>query len=258
MRVLRRWRMAATVAIMTIIALVSPLVGSVVVMAQPMMNGGPSVVAFPFENTTGKGTDQLGSSLSAAIRATLSQQYAVYGFNPKSPSVERAVSENRLTRQDIAPPFDTDKAVKIGKEMGADLVMVGSIDEITYDPNAKTSSLTVTVQLVDVKTGTPAKTTAVTGRSKEGAQSADEGALMAQALDDVIAKTTQALGVEKAAPAPGEQPKARGEKKPVTKKARNRTATGVLLGLLVILLAASSNGGGGGGGSSTELPPPPP
>jgi len=255
MKIFRRWRLAASVAIMTITALVSPLFGSVAVLAQPMMNGKSSVVAFPFENTTGKGSEQLGPSLSVAIRSNLAQYYSVFAYSPKSPSVERAISENRLTRQDIAPPFDNDKAIKIGKEMGADAVMVGSIDEITYDPNARSASVTVSAQLLDTKGGTPIKSAAVTGRSKEGAQTADEGVLMAQALDDVITKLSEALGVPKVVVAPTEPVK---EKKVAPAKGRrNNTAVGILAGLLLILLASTNRGGGGGGGGLDQPPPPP-
>jgi hypothetical protein len=240
--------MAASVAMMIGVALVSPLAGSHAAMAQDVMNGWSSVVAFPFENTTGKGGEQLGAALSSAIRTNLAQQYAVFAFNPRSPSVERAISENRLSRQEVAPPFDTDKAIKVGKEMGADLVMVGSIDEITYDPNARTSSLTVTVQMIDTRTGTPVKTTAVTGRSREGAQTADEGALLAQAIEDVIGKITEGMGVTKtgAVKEPAKEVKAQ-EKQAQDRKAappeqnrsRNRHAAVVLAAFLALLVATN-------------------
>jgi hypothetical protein len=89
-------------------------------------------------------------------------------FSDKLHSIKRAKMETTLKEEDLKGPFGTEKdqmacALKVANETAADLILVGSIDEVKVDAAKKTANVTLSAVIANSRTGTPIKTVAVTG-----------------------------------------------------------------------------------------------
>jgi len=99
--------------------------------------------------------------------------YSVVPFDPRVASVDRAMREQQITEKELAQPIDTTiegaaKAQKLATLISANLAMIGSVDVYDFNESKGEAELTVTVQLIDVRSG-KVSTVAATGKGK-GAQ----------------------------------------------------------------------------------------
>jgi hypothetical protein len=79
-------------------------------------------------------------------------------------------------------------------------VLSGSVEDYQIDSANKVAQITVSVNLINVKTGKVAKTLLVTGRTPDGATASEEDDVRALAAGDAVAKLKAQL-LEEAAPA---------------------------------------------------------
>lgn len=176
-------------------------------MAQDNISSAKNLAIFPFENTTSAGDQALGQDIATALR-TWSRMGNVYigtVFASNTPTMQRAKQERRLADADLQVPFDTVKAAKVGKEMAADVSLIGSIDDYRYDANAKEVQITLTAQLVSTKNGEELKTVAATGTGKATASITEENGIAGLAVQDAIGKISQSLGFVKTVNAQSEK-----------------------------------------------------
>ena len=116
------------------------------------------------------------------------QRYAVIAFDPRAMSVARAVQEQQFTEKEIAQPIPAfggvAKAQKLAALMGANFAMIGSIDKYDFDTSKSEAGLTVTAQLIDVRSGKIGTVVATgMGKGTEGSSRPEEIAGIAAAYD---------------------------------------------------------------------------
>ncbi|MCE5314586.1 MAG: hypothetical protein ABFD49_08200 [Armatimonadota bacterium] len=158
-----------------------------------------SLVIFPFDSgeTISKLPESFGEDMATALRSMLvgNDQYWVYFYTDRLAPVKRAKDDNLLKTQDASGPFssDTGKCVKLARLLAADYLICGAVEEYGVDKSTKSAQLTVSVNLVSVKTGKVVRTLLVTGRTPEGASTGDEDDSRALAAGDAIAKLKSQL-----------------------------------------------------------------
>lgn len=254
---LRAARVFSLIATVLAVAMVIPLAASVALAAQAPVGDTTSLVIFPYENTTSAGGKEIGGDVAAAVRSWLgfTSAYSSVVFSPKAPSMERATREKRVEPADLEGPFDKDKALKLGKELGAEMVLIGSIDDYNYNATEKTVDVTLTTQLYKVKTGDEVKTVALTGKGKAAPGGADESILAGKAIEDAVGQTVKSFGGVTGGPAAtvtaGTTTK---------KKGGFWSSKGVWVLLIGAIVAgvALATGGSKPTGTGTDNPPPPP
>jgi len=203
-----------------------------------------TVVVFPTANEAGA-TFELPAMLTSGLADVAARWPGtqMMMFNPRNPSVQRAIKEQRLRDSDITGSIDFDKAVRIGKEMGADYVLVSAVEEAKYDKDAGTYSLVAIAQLGDSANAKLIKGTNATGSASGAALS--ESQLAMAAIKDAVSKLANGLAIEsRQIPQPA---KLGGKKK------GQKWVYAVLAGALIFALASGSSGDSGG-----DNPPPPP
>jgi len=211
-----------------------------------------AVLVAPLENKTPTGGDELAQRVTHAIKTALdaSGRAAVVSTSETSPSVKRAIEQGRkISADDVRPPWDADKARRVGRELGADIALLGTIDEYAYDEGAKRVTISLSIQRLDVSTEDPPVSIGVTGRSADKPRPpAKEGTLMAEALDDAAVKVAEAVvgGGVVVKPAAKEKPARQGKKK-------NRWLIPLLA--VVAVVAIASGGGGGPSGPARVTSP---
>lgn len=214
-----------------------------------------TILVFPFEDTTKWAGEPLSSNVQLKIQTGLSSTggFRAFAFSESLPSVQRAVLENSLKKDDLKGPFGVEKsqvdsALKIGREMAADIILIGSIDDAKFDAVKHNAQITVTTMLVDVRTG-ESKTVAVSGMSPADAVANTESDLVFAAGNDTVTKLVNVVAPDQVAmPIQTVQ---------VKKKSSSKIVLwGLLLGLTVGLLSTHNNSGSGDSG--TDNPPSPP
>lgn len=124
-----------------------------------------SLVIFPFATSSvatanqeyvGQHAEDLVLLLKEGLSAT--GRYSVVLFDPRVPGVRRAVEEQKFTERQLADPIDTtfegvEMARQLAMLMGADIALIGSIDGYDFRRERGELEITVTAELVDVKTG---------------------------------------------------------------------------------------------------------
>lgn len=110
-------------------------------------------------------------------------------FEERLPSVARGVQEGSLRKADTAGPFagESSAAGKIARDVRADVYIVGDIEDLKLNEQAKSAELTLSAQLADAESGDIIKAVVVSGRSPEGA-SASSKELLALAAGDAVNK----------------------------------------------------------------------
>jgi hypothetical protein len=199
-----------------------------------------SILVFPFDNSAQvapeflESVQTLGQDTQLSLQTSLSAKGTcrALAFSERLPSVQRAVQEGTLKKEDLKGPFGLEKdatllALKLAREVAADLMLVGAID---------------------VRTGEVVKNVGLTGKTPEGTKSTSATDLISQAAADAVSK----LAAEIAPPAgaaPAVVP-------PVRKKSSSRKT------LLYLLLAAAAgiaiSNAGDGTAPVDDQPPPPP
>lgn len=215
-----------------------------------------TILVFPFDSANGDNA-QVASSLGEVIKAGLdaSGQYRVIVYSEQLPGVDRLIRLEPEKKSIIAGPFSGDptavsNAVAVGKELSAELMMVGSIDKCSVSDKG-VASVMATLQLIDANTGKTVKMAQATGTSKADSTSPNAAAI--QAAGDAGRKLLEGVvGPEGLKAAMNS-----GTTNPIQKKKSPKRSwiaailVGVGIGLLVSHHDKSS------GGNSSDFPPPP-
>jgi hypothetical protein len=215
--------------------------------AKPVpLPGVRTVMVFPFENNTASGGRALGEALADAVQRGMdaSRVYATAKFNPDSLLVQRAAAEQSGVLTDalknvidpIKGTVDQARAMQIAQRTGMQALMLGSIEEYTYDKAANKVSLVATAQILDAFTGEPLRTAGVTGTAT-GAAGADESTVAQAAATDVAGRILNGLSVP---PPPPPPPHKKGHKHQLTQEeegSRHRSPGWLPSGILLAILA---------------------
>jgi hypothetical protein len=203
-----------------------------------------TLVIFPPDNP-GNVNQSLLTSFADSIKAQAhaSGEYQVVEFSPHIASIARALTEQRLTDEDVRAPYDTTKATLLAKEMSADVFLVSSVEQYTYDKEKNTVSILLVGQLGDPKTGKLTATSTVTGTATDAVGGRNEDQLTTLAAIDAVNQLAKGLF-----PMAGVVV--------VKEKKKNKNLLWVVLGVAAAVAISNSNSGGGGG--SDDGPPPPP
>jgi len=162
------------------------VLGSVLVTIAVGNCASQAVVVFPFAVGSGvpvsktelakQYADDMLTLITEGLRQT--QRYSVMLFDPRVASVRRAIAEQLMTEKEATQPIDTTadgaaKARKLTSLVGADVAMIGSIEEYTFNEKTGEAVLTVTAQMIDVQTGS-IEPVVVTGRAKRAGDRSDQ------------------------------------------------------------------------------------
>ena len=157
------------------------------------------------------------------------------------PSITRAVEENRIRRDRLNPPFNereadgTWRAARVGALLDVDLAFAGRIEEFSYDPTKREAIITISGDLIDVRTGEVIVSVAETGRGRLGSDQEDVNIARIAAVAEVVQKVGAALR-ERLAP-PVQQPTQPQEERRPDRKRERATVT-----LFAIILGAVLGG----------------
>ena len=247
----RMWTARAVVC-----AMLSPILFSpAMVMAAQGQPLPPTVLVLPFapsQQIDAVVPATLGASLTRAVTSSLrgNGKFDVVQFSAADPSIVRAVEERRLRTAQITPPFDDpEQAVQVARDIGTEYAMAGVIEDYNYDAAAHKASLTVSVQWLDVKSGRPLKTVAISTEATGGSASTQDE-VNAKLVSEAVNRVLQELAIGEVSVV---QPTPIAGKKPNVK--RGSSVGWVVLGLgLIAALASGARGGGGG----VDMPPSPP
>lgn len=215
-----------------------------------------TLVVFPFEDVAKSPLETLSNDLPQGIQSGLSTAgaYRAFAFSERLPSVQRAVLETTLRKEDLKGPFGIEadqlaNALKVTREMAADMMLVGTIDDVKCDPATKKAQVTLTAVVADGRTGEAAKTVAVTGETPASTKSSNANDLIAQAAGDAVTKIVKEIAPQQATA--------------TTQAVAPRRASGIrklilplLIGVAVGLVASASGGSSGSG--AIDNPPPSP
>lgn len=195
---IRQMRMASYLAMLLIITMYIAPTAGIAKSASKVAIQTKTVLVFPFEDTANSSIETFSEDLLDSIQTAISTSgmLRAMAFSEKLPSVQRSVRELALRPDDVKGPFGTDKdqiasALKIGREIAADFVLIGTIDEIKADATGKKAEITLTAVLADVRTGESVKTVAVTGQTPDNTTSTIEADLIAQAAGNAVAMMTR-------------------------------------------------------------------
>lgn len=133
-----------------------------------------SLVIFPLATTAipdaqRQNVEQYASDLLVLISEglTASKKYTVITFDERAAAIQRALREQKVTEKEITQPIDTTAsgtalAVKLADLLGANVALIGSVDAYQYNLDKGEANVTVTLRMIDVRTGKTRDTT-VTG-----------------------------------------------------------------------------------------------
>lgn len=260
---MRKTRMSGVLASLLIVVLQLGPVGQAMA-AKPVLVPDQRIMVFPL-STPEAGTQpklgvDVGHTLTQVLRST--PGFEVRDFDKRNPSLQRAALEGgAITEKDLADPSGTanlDTAVKIAKETGSDMAVIGDIEGYKYDAKANTCEISITAQLIDVKTGKALKTPVVTGLVPKTAKVSSESECVSVAAGDAVTKIVEGLDLKPSAAQAMVMPKY-GTAEPRRKSKKGGLLLTLLLGLGVgLAVSGGGSSGGGGGGGGTEPPPPTP
>lgn len=255
---IRQMRLVSYIAVMLLVVMyVVPTACVAKEARKPVPPPTKTVVIFPFHDEAQSPLDTLGKDLPDSIQTSLSAtgSYRAFAFSERLPSVQRAVIETTLKKDDLQGPFGTDPAqlaaaLKISHELASDQILVGSIDSVKVDSANKKAEVALTAILADGKTGESLKTIAVTGEAPATVQPMSDKDLVALAAGDAVAKLTREIAPVVQQPV----------EEPVVSRKRSsggrKLVFSLLLGLAVGLIATSGNGSSDSG--TPDNPPPVP
>jgi hypothetical protein len=264
---LRSMRQLAYLCSMLVFCLYIAPIGQVLAAGEPV----PElikhrVVVFPFAVADEIAQKQMGQDMAATLAEVLKNTgvYEVILFSKRHPSVQRAVVvEGRLKATDLLDSYDpsnstvnadglTNKglALKIGAEMGGDLVIIGDIASYRYDATKNSCEVLADVDMVDVHTAETSKRVTVTGRTPDGSKAKTEQECAAIAAGNAVTKIIEGLGVKPTL--------AVGQAAAVNKKKKASRRNLLLLVALGLGLGLAFSGGSSGDHSSGPVEPPPP
>lgn len=214
------------------------LLGAFLVTCLPLFaNETRELVLFPFDKASAVQEPEefnLNAELLGALYAQLKDtpNLYVWRFRENSPPVRRALDENRLRRDRLNPPFNereadgTFRAVRVGSVLGAQYALAGTIAEAQYDPNTREARITVSLDLVDVRTNELLVSIAQTGRGQLGRDESDVNLAYIRAIADVTQKIASPIRERLALPTETTAPQK--QQKRVDRR-RERTVFGLFL-----------------------------
>jgi len=245
MRSVIRSSFCRRVAQLLVVAMALPLVAVPVSAApQPI-----SVLVLTFENKSGVGGPEMADRVTDEVVIALGEtgRAAPARLDPDSPSVKRAVEvERTLQKRDLLPPWDARKAAALGKVLGVESVLIGTVDQYSFDAKARKAQVILTVQRVQVAAPEVPVPIAVNGASVTKVGAVQEGPLLNEAIADAASKLAQA--VTGAAPTAKQAPA-----KPTVGGRKNHwlvTALAVVAGILLL----GSRGGHAGAPAAGRAP----
>ncbi len=261
--------LAKTLALGLVLAMyIIPSLGSAVALAAEKKQSVPiakktvTLLVLPFDKTVPAGPDSLGMDTAVAVKSALDgkDRYFPISFNSKLPSVQRAISDGTLAKKDADGPFSEDKplAAKIGRAVGAEVVVTGSIEDIKIDLPNNSAEIKLNVHLVSAETGEVINTITISGKNSVKPETPDEESLISLAAGDAAVK----LAVEIAKDQKLAEVVPVRHHSYVDLEPKKKSSSKYLWIALILGLGLALAGGGGGGGSSSgggdDLPPPPP
>jgi len=165
----------------------------------------------------------------------------VLRFRETNPSITRAIEENRIRRDRLNPPFNEReadgswRAARVGAIMGVDLAFAGRIEEFSYNPTTREAIITVSGDLIDVRSGEVLLSVAETGRGRLGTDDTDANLARIAAVAEVARKIGAAVR-ERLTP-PVEQPT-----QPQERQQPDRHRERAIVTLFAIILGAILGG----------------
>jgi TolB-like protein len=218
-----------------------------------------TVLVFPFENASKSSIETFSDDLLDGMQAAVSSSgvFSALAYSDKLPSIQRAIRDLALKADDVKGPFGTDKeqvgkAVKLSREVAADLVLVGSVDDIQINAAANKAEVTLTAVLADASTGDSLRTLAITGQAPANNKATTEADLVALATGDAVTKLAKELVPEAQKIAAVQQETGSTANAPVVVKTQKSKKKSVLkkyiiplvIGITVALIASSNNDNG--------------
>jgi len=196
--------------------------------------GKDAYLVFPFDDKTGQNlSDEARSAFSIALYAT--GRGDVIPYYLRSPMVQRLIADGSLTEAEVTSiPTDADRAVQIGKLLGATYVFLGSIEDLKEEEGVIT--VMEKAQMFSVAEGKQVKEAVVSGKSRGKVNGVSREAAIKEALDDAGRSLATALVGEAKQPV-----------KPAEVKRKERTTYYTLGALIlgwVILNQTREKGGG--------------
>ncbi len=253
MKINRRSTCSHLTITMAMGALLVPLFASTAVTAapKPAPEVKKSLLVMPVEkNYTEESTDAFLQDLSRSLRGavTLNSNMEVVEFTEKDPSVQRALTESSIRREDVKRASENAAVTaRIATELGADYALTTSVDEYVYDAEKGTLKASVSCQLVDVRSKRSVKVV-----SSPADVSGDRSLFQGELEGSLRAKLANKLAIELfgAMPAVEVSPTAK------IKKKNNNNVLWWMLGAGVIAAVAGNSSGGGSGSGDTIVTPP--
>jgi len=220
------------------------------------LTGRQRLVVFPFSSSAGVMQAGMGEKMAAAVVEQLqgSAEYDASFFSKRHPSLQRAVMvERTMSEKDLSDSYgaaNRDTALKIAREIRADLILIGDIETYKFDSAKTQSEVLLNAEVIDVRTGKTVKNMAIAGRTPENSKPVIEADAASLAEGDAVAKVAQELGV-KPRSLTGEVVRTSTARK---KSNRSRVLLTLLLGLG---LGLAVSGGDSGGTTTTSGGDPP-
>lgn len=250
MNINRRSTVSHLTIAMAMGALLVPLFASTAVTAapKPAPEVKKSLLVMPVEkNYTEESSDTFLQDLGRSIRGavSLNSNMEVVEFTEKDPSVQRALTESSIRREDVKRASENASVTaRIATELGADYALTTSVDEYAYDLEKGTIKASASCQIVDVRSKRSVKVVAVSA-DVTGDRSLFQGELETS----LRAKLANKIAVELYGAMPAVEA--------TTVKAKKKSNTNVLWWLLGagVIAAVAGSSGGGGSGDSIITPP---
>lgn len=206
------------------------------------------LVLFPFaQGAAVQPTEEFNVEVEAlnALYAQMKDIPSLYvlRFRETNPSVRRAIEENRIRRDRIVPPFNereadgTWRAARVGELLGVDLAFAGRIEEFSFDPTTREAIVTLSGDLIDVKSGEVLLSVAETGRGRLGTDDSDPNIARIAAVAQAAEKVGIAVRTRLAPPV--EQPTTQPQEKKRPDRRSERAVATIFTVILGVVLGTS-------------------
>lgn len=158
-------------------------------------------LVFPFSDATGENIGVEGKT-AFTLALHLTGRGDIIPYYERSPIVSRLVKEGTLTEEDVTSAPSSDRALEIGKLLGANFVFLGSLENLQEEEGV--IEITEKVEMWDVAKETLVKEAVVTGKSRSKVNGVSREIAIREALDEAGKMAVSALvGAAK----PPEKPK---------------------------------------------------
>ena len=184
------------------------------VMAAQKIERKSSVVVFPFavsSDAAGDKADVLAVDANDLMQRMIdgleaTNRYSVVPFISRNPGIQRAVSERRLSDEEVTKAVDTtmsgkNRALKCAGIIGSGLAVIGSIDKYAFVEGKSQVELIATVQVIEASTGKTVNTVTMTELSigKEGDSEQSIAGVAVRSLGNKLVASISAPAPEKPA-----------------------------------------------------------